>query len=148
MARKRKAATVGEGGTAKRLKTAPVADVGTSAGVQCYAVLQCYYNTVVSLRTYILSRLPCASKRRRRFIQCVDRHECQGLSEHASLARLLDSVLVGSNGSSPQNQRPLDRSPDITAFSQQLSASTVASGIGRGHMTQSEVGHIASKVKS
>ncbi|KKK16462.1 hypothetical protein AOCH_006621 [Aspergillus ochraceoroseus] len=81
-----------------------------SSGGQCFdaaeishPVISLYYRQVVSLRQYILQRIPRSSKSRRRRIAAVrgenlhgaDAHGREGQEKERDLANLLDTTLVG-----------------------------------------------------
>lgn len=104
------------------------------------AVLAQYYPRVVSLREYLLSKLPSTSKVRRKKIQTVGRSLGGEAGErHQVLAEVLDKSLVGvlRDGESSREERW----QQWTAFSQKadISVSTLANTTGLGLFSQPEV---------
>jgi len=107
------------------------------------ALLSQYYPKVLTLREYLLSRLPTYSKVRRKKILAVKRpprHDRIDQSEHGelSLAEYLDQTLVGV----PEEAQPTDeRWKQWTCFSQRAdnSESTVRSYDDDVNFSQSEV---------
>jgi hypothetical protein len=110
-----------------------------------HPLLSLYYSRVITLRDYVVSRLPSSSKTRQRKIASLGTAargpaigggvaKCE--SDELALATLLDSTLVGV---------PFDANSDTTGhlkeletFSQQHSAS--ANSTGGAAYSQSEVG--------
>lgn len=140
-------------------------DLATSADFIAikHPVLSLYYPRVVTLRRYLLSKLPISSKARRRRLlatgSCPDksrsRHKpavlrkshatnvdepLEGWNDdpHRALACLLDTTLVCGleRSCSAQDQ---SRMNDLATFSQQQSKSTAGSSLGSGSCSQSEV---------
>lgn len=105
-------------------------------------LLQQYYQEVHSLRTYLVSRLPKSSKKRRRRLlhyglQVVNDDSI--VVEH-SVVELLDSMLVGSSNRVPtQEVNQLDG--DISVFTQQVSETDVTVSPSAGRLRQAEVGN-------
>lgn len=147
---KRKGAALVGGGPRKKSRTA-VTSRGQSAPATHarpdHPVLRRLYPHVLSLRHYLLSRLPNSSRARRRRLSQL------GLSispEHASstpeidadLACLLDSTLVGHfqlPGPLDSDQAAQDLKRDIEAFTQQRSQGTSIGSLQPGNVLQSEV---------
>ncbi len=97
----------------------------------------------MTLREYLLSKLPSSSKVRRKKITSVGHgkgsHPSDQTLEDTSLAQYLDSTLVGVL---EENIRSEDeRLKQLYSFSQlaDTSESTVRSGVGDGGWSQSEV---------
>lgn len=137
MKRERSAHVVGR--PPKRAR--PAADqsaVATPPGVD-HPVLRRLYPGVLSLRHYLLSRLPASSKyRRRRLTQLGLHHHAQHHLD-ADLAQLLDATLIGiprTADAAGQDEAAKDRARDIDTFSQQLSS---AGTFKPGYFLQSEV---------
>jgi hypothetical protein len=115
----------------------------TDGGLVKQAVLSQYYPKVLTLREYLLSKLPAYSKVRRKKISAVKRRiPCDGVGEtdldESCLAEYLDQTLVGVQ----EEESPKDeRWKQWTCFSQRAdnSESTVRSGDGDGDCSQSEV---------
>lgn len=109
-------------------------------------VLSQYYVEVLTLRGYLLAKLPISSKTRRKKIQSVgrsvqlpDESKGKGLYEDEALARHLDQTLVGvlERGILQSDERLKQR----ISFSQRLDSadSTTLSDLGNGAFSQSEV---------
>ncbi len=159
----------------KRVKaisvTARSSIVLTAASDVQHPVLSLYYPRVVTLRQYLLSRLPVASKARRRRLVTLgqrpreygsacapdlgqmtpcedstrlpDRTTACSTDPDDDLAHLLDGTLVcGANGSHASPDP--SRLDDRIAFSQQQQRSTGASSLGSQNCSQSEVGDLFS----
>jgi hypothetical protein len=118
--------------------------VATNPGGE-HPVLQRLYQRVFSLRHYLLSRLPVASKTRRRKISQL------GLSDPShgatssrgvdfELGQLLDSTLVGVPPKAIVTGQDDARDGDIVSFSQQLLGSTAGATFKPGYFQQGEVG--------
>lgn len=115
-----------------------------------HPLLSFYYPQVLTLRHYILSRLPLSSKTRRRRVASVGTHHqtsadvaaskdqsnTQKLEDDHALAKLLDATLVGRpDGQSPA--RDDCRARELATFSQKVT-STVGSSAGSGTRSQPE----------
>jgi telomerase reverse transcriptase len=104
------------------------------------AVLAQYYPRVVSLREYLLSKLPSTSKIRRKKIQTVGRNiGGESCERYQVLAEVLDTTLVGvlRDGESSREERW----QQWTSFSQKadISVSTLANTTGIGLFSQPDV---------
>jgi telomerase reverse transcriptase len=104
-------------------------------------LLEQYYHEVHSLRTYLVSRLPKSSKKRRRRLlnygaQPV--HDESILVDHG-VAQLLDTILVGT-AKHITTKEPEQLDQDISVFTQQVSESDVSITPNAGHLKQCEVG--------
>ncbi|KAF2435104.1 hypothetical protein EJ08DRAFT_389986 [Tothia fuscella] len=96
-----------------------------------HPVLKHYYEKVLTLREYIITRLESTS--RQELAQCILK---LGQDEHPEIGELLDTVTVGANST----HSPLcTRAQDIAAFSQQLPSSTLGSNSDPGANRQLEV---------
>ncbi|KAI1518837.1 telomerase reverse transcriptase [Pyrenophora tritici-repentis] len=112
-----------------------------------HPVLQRLYPQVLTLRCYLLSRLPKSSKSRHRKISQLGRASTaqDPTPIHpldTDLADLLDSALVGSlAGAEPEKQAQVnqERDQDIDAFTQQRSQGTPGGTYKPGHHKQSEI---------
>lgn len=150
----------------KRVRVGSVREPGSAAWIDSttirHPVLSLYYPCVVTLRTYLLSKLPVSSKARRRRLlaigSCPQRRQlghkqadlrrnhttnvddCSDGStdSNAALAGLLDTTLVCGleTSCSAQDQ---SRMNDLATFSQQQSKSTASSSAGSAGCSQSEV---------
>jgi telomerase reverse transcriptase len=101
-----------------------------------HALLAQYYPQVLSLREYLLSKLPTASKVRRKKILFAGRRSDSKQSDK-NLARFLDETLIGvCDGHGISHQ---DRWRQWTAFSQKADESAFANLSGVGVYSQSEV---------
>lgn len=130
-----------EGGN-KRLKISAVKPL--NEGLVSKSLLSQYYLEVLTLREYLLSKLPPSSKVRRKKIlslnchkpcTCVDETEL----EDVALSRYLDQTLVGvAEGFETTKD---ERWKQWSTFSQSAdnSESTVRSSKGDGECSQSEV---------
>jgi hypothetical protein len=104
-------------------------------------LLQQYYHGVHTLRTYLVSRLPRSSKKRRRRLLHYGLQPIQDESIIVcdATVQLLDTILVGTAKDIPtQELEQLDQ--DISVFTQQVSESDVSISPSAGHLKQSEVG--------
>jgi hypothetical protein len=135
---KRKRNTHDNGRPPKSARDEPA--IATNPGVD-HPVLHRLYPQILSLRHYLLSRLPVASKTRRRKISQL------GLSDTTELHRvdfelgqLLDSTLVGLSPKAVATDRDEARDVDIVNFSQQLLNSTTGATFKPGYFQQGEVG--------
>lgn len=108
-----------------------------------HPVLRCLYPEVLTLRHYVLSRLPGTSKNRRRKISQLGRAEGQSVDGvDSELARLLDSALVGANRiptAASREETIVARDRDIISFSQQLTDCATGSTFTPGYFQQGEV---------
>ena len=145
----------------KRLRAGSVAGLASGASADFnvikHPVLSLYYPCVVTLRSYLLSKLPISSKaRRRRLVAARNGPEqsrpgqkspapnVDGLTDgfndsERSLAYLLDTTLVcGLERPCPAQDQ--SRVNDLATFSQQQSKATAGSSLGGGgNCSQSEV---------
>jgi hypothetical protein len=143
MAGKRKRHRPGPGsqGDAKRQKVATSLNGGSQDPVVKNAVLAQYYLRVLSLREYLLSKLPPTSKIRRKKIFTFGRKAGQETSgPDQSLANALDQILIGVSRDSQSSQE--ERWRQWASFSHRAadtSASTLANLSGIGLFSQSEV---------
>lgn len=127
--------------SSKAQKRPKIADASHGKTPNVKHMLVQYYPSVLSLRDYLLLKLPPASKVRRKKIASVGRLLDRASSTHDSvLANFLDIVLVGVSKCAeiPQEQRL----KDWTAFSQRgdISVSTFANSSSAGGFSLSEVG--------
>lgn len=103
-------------------------------------LLEQYYQEVHSLRTYLISRLPKSSKkRRRRLLHCGLQpvHDDSVIVEQ-SVVELLDSILVGA--SKHVSVQELDHvNQDISVFTQQVSGTDISVSPSAGQLRHSEV---------
>lgn len=96
-------------------------------------VLRISYPVVQSLRSYLLSSLSPAAKKRRRYIAQYGIE-----AEQHDLAVLLDTTLVGCFD---QEHNPISAANhDLQLFSQRLTESTPSRSLSQGTLSQSEVG--------
>ncbi|KAE8164338.1 hypothetical protein BDV40DRAFT_116927 [Aspergillus tamarii] len=69
---------------------------GESSSERTHPVISIYYRRVVTLRQYLLERIPKSSKSRRRRIASVPSHDPSSDGDQdKELSRLLDTTLVG-----------------------------------------------------
>jgi hypothetical protein len=139
---KRKRTRPGQGprGDEKRLRLSGSFNGSSQDPVVKTAVLAQYYPRVVSLREYLLSKLPTTSKIRRKKIQTVGRNiGGESCERYQVLAEVLDSTLVGvlRDGESSREERW----QQWTSFSQKadISVSTLANTTGIGLFSQPDV---------
>jgi len=145
MKRKRNAHP-GGGPPKKARRPADQSAVATMAFVE-HPVLARLYPDVLSLRHYLLSRLPASSKsRRRKLSQLGHQHlRDEGTAPRADdleLGELLDTTLVGALptiAAEKREEAAKERDRDIESFSQQLPLTTSASTFKAGYFLQSEV---------
>ncbi|PLB36621.1 telomerase reverse transcriptase [Aspergillus candidus] len=101
---------------------------GDSSRLLSHPVLTLYYNRVVSLRQYLLSQIPVASRSRRRRIASIGSRTTRGIQVGNSndsdngLAAFLDTTLVGVLKETPPTISR-ERQRDLVAFSQSQSQS-------------------------
>jgi hypothetical protein len=133
--RKGKSRAVDTDGCGKRQKIAHTTDAPTN--VVRSALLSQLYPQVVSLREYLLLKLPKNSKIRRRKIQGVTTSHDQ---RDTDFARFLDETLVGVTRDKSSSVIT-DRWKQWTTFSQRVdvSTSTIQNSTGIGKFSQSEV---------
>ena len=120
----------------------------TTAGAD-HPVLCRLYPHVLSLRHYLLSRIPASEKNRRRRIAQFGRpttghHVPDEQHLDDRVLRLLDEAVVGTvaaphSSTQDHGQTMRDRDHDIKVFSQQRSQSTNAGTFNPGYFLQSEV---------
>jgi hypothetical protein len=141
---KRKRSAHGSGGVRKKTRRA----VDQSSIKATHPVLRRLYPEVLTLRQYLLSRLPNTSKNRHRKISQLGRATpTQGTSLDRldiAVVQLLDSALVcGSSvhaDTDAHTRFTEEREKDIQAFTQQRSQSTPGGTFNPGYYMQSEVG--------
>lgn len=143
MTRKRKRRTQELSAESRNKRIRPCGAEPTDGGLVKQALLSQYYPKVLTLREYLLSKLPASSKIRRKKISAVkrrircDRGDDTELDDPC-LAEYLDQTLVGVQ----EEESPKDeRWKQWTCFSQRAdnSESTVRSSDGDGDCSQSEV---------
>lgn len=147
MKRKRSAHSCAGG----RKKTKGADDQSTKATTvnATHPVLQRLYPEVLTLRQYLLSRLPSSSKNRYRKLSQLGHAIPAGDKNTADLdnavVQLLDSALVCNPGVQLEKDKATsfseEREKDIEAFTQQRSQSTPGGTFKPGYYRQSEVGH-------
>ncbi|KAH6866719.1 hypothetical protein BKA58DRAFT_210337 [Alternaria rosae] len=145
---KRKGSAHGCGGVRKKAKGAGDQSTKAIAVNATHPVLQRLYPEVLTLRQYLLSRLPSSSKNRYRklsqlgcAIPAGDKSTTDDLDN--AVVQLLDSALVCTAGVQPQKDKPTrfteEREKDIEAFTQQRSQSTPGGTFKPGYYRQSEI---------
>jgi hypothetical protein len=145
--KRKRAAHVGD---RHRKRSRPASDqsaIATTPGVD-HPVLRRLYPEVVTLRHYLLSRLPGTSKNRRRKISQLGLPNPNGSpaatrGPDVELGQLLDSTLVGVpvKGDTEVPDDSADaRDRDIELFSQQLPDCATGSTFKPGYFLQPEVG--------
>jgi telomerase reverse transcriptase len=143
MTRKRKRSRQQHSAESANKRVRPFGIEPTDGGLVKQALLSQYYPKVLSLREYLLSKLPASSKVRRKKISAVKlRIRCDQVDETefdgSCLTEYLDRTLVGVQ----EEESPKDeRWNQWTCFSQRAdnSESTVRSGDGDEDYSQSEV---------
>jgi len=105
----------------------------TAASLIHHPVLSYYYAGAVSLRQYILSKLPHNAKGRRRAIAQIGL-QCGSTSCEISLAKILDTYIVSVYDTSNTTESQ-HRNDDFVTFTQQCSDVT-RSGQASGETTQ------------
>lgn len=144
MTGKRKRNRPGQGTTSHEKRQKLSGDFQTHANdpVVKHALLAQHYPEVLSLRQYLLSKLPSASKIRRKKIVTIGRHTGPETSDRdKALAHVLDQTLVGVSKYGGASQE--DRWQQWTSFSQKADTSISAFNIsGIGLFSQSEVSFI------
>lgn len=133
MKRKRKSHT--KDSSAKRQR------IGGNGRPAVVPLLEQYYHEVHSLRTYLVSRLPKSSKKRRRRLlhYGIQPVQDESILLVDSVTQLLDTILVGTAKHIPTKElEQLDH--DISVFTKQVSESDVSITPNAGHLKQCEVG--------
>ncbi|KAH8603106.1 hypothetical protein B0O99DRAFT_20989 [Bisporella sp. PMI_857] len=136
--RKRNRHGSGNGGDSKRQRISD--QMISKDSVVKQAVLSQYYTQVVSLRRYLLSKLPPTSKLRRKKILSFDKRKQPDSIVDASFSRFLDQTIVGVRTCRDVSFQ--ERSEKWVSFSQRVdtSDSTFTNLTGIGIYSQSEVG--------
>ena len=104
------------------------------------AVFAQYYPRVISLREYLISKLPTTSKIRKKKILSFGKNiTSNGEEEDGTFSDFLDQTIIGVRNY--VDISPQERIQQWTSFSQRLdtSNSTLANLIGAGMFSQSEV---------
>lgn len=124
-----------------------VASTTNPASPVQHDLLSLYYPRLLTLRGYLLSRLPQISKTRRRTIHALGRQDAKGIhtnwrythtdSRHVQqLAYVLDTTLVAAGEVTPRDSE--ERVRDYASFSQQNHESTIMS-LDSARSSQAEV---------
>ena len=105
-------------------------------------LLQQYYHEVHSLRTYLVSRLPKSSKKRRRRLL---RYGLQHVQDESILvddatAQLLDKIQVGTSKHVGNRDELEQLDEEISVFTQQVSDTDISVSPRTRQLRQSEVG--------
>ncbi|KAJ0418074.1 hypothetical protein BJY00DRAFT_288566 [Aspergillus carlsbadensis] len=96
----------------------PYSKLNDSDAVEiCHPVISQYYRQVVTLRQYILQRIPQSSKGRRRRIAAIQSDGTHSGTNEESLAHLLGTTLVGVWTELPLAQSE-ERRRDLIAYTQ------------------------------
>lgn len=140
MKRKRPVENVSHG-REKRHKTSQ-ADRRVFISTISHPVLSHVYPQVLTLRQYVLSKLPGASKGRRRRIQ----HAGLENDEEKELGHFLDRTLVGMANAIGEGETRR-RGVELQAFTQELGSST-ASDIDTTKLHQNEVSELMKEMLS
>jgi len=109
------------------------------------SLLRLYYPHVLTLRQYLVTKLPKSSKKRRRKLAQYGLRRDGGVGD-PNTARLLDSTIVGTFDDvdvQPVDLQTIDR--EIIIFTQQLSESTILTHDTQDSLKQSEVGRRSGK---
>ena len=103
------------------------------------AVLAQYYPRVMSLREYLVSKLPPTSKLRKKKILAFGKNRTPNREGDDAFSKFMDQTIVGIRND--KEISPQERSQQWTSFSQRLdtSDSTLANITGAGIFSQSEV---------
>jgi telomerase reverse transcriptase len=133
---KRKRKTHTERTSVKRQRT------GDNKQPSVVLLLQQYYHEVHSLRTYLVSRLPKSSKKRRRRLL---RYGLQPAQDESILvddgtAQLLDHIQVGISRHIEDREELEQLDEDISVFTQQMSETDILVSPHTRQLRQSEVG--------
>jgi hypothetical protein len=118
---------------AKRMKLETRESKENNDNIHDHPVLGHYFEKVLNLREYIVSRLSTTRP------ELAQRFAKYGSHDHPEIGSFLDSVTVGVNNSStPRNTH----AQDIAVFSQHLPASTLGSNSDPGAKLQFEVSRV------
>ncbi|KAF2112366.1 hypothetical protein BDV96DRAFT_159612 [Lophiotrema nucula] len=139
---------------ARPLKRPNQSAIATTPDVD-HPVLRRLYPEVLSLRHYLLSKLPGSSKNRRRKLSQLGTSDpsqepaatTSTCNVDSDLGSLLDSTLVGvfpTNGGTSREDAARARNRDIQSFSQHLSNYSTGGTYKPGYFLQSEVGSFSS----
>ena len=112
-----------------------------------YPVLSCYYDEVLTLRNYFLSRL--SQQDAQKFISAINRLQNSDGCTNEDVDKCLDTVLVGVLNDAAVSLA--HRRNDLTAFSQQLQptmASTIGNDVQPDDRLQREVCYCSTKGNS
>ena len=103
------------------------------------AVLAQYYPKVVSLREYLVSKLPPTSKIRKKKILSFGKNFGSNREENEAFSKFLDQTIIGVRNY--QEISPQERTKQWSSFSQRIdtSDSTFANLTGVGLFSQAEV---------
>jgi len=103
------------------------------------AVFAQYYPRVISLREYLISKLPTTSKIRKKKILSFGKNITSNGEEDGTFSDFLDQTIIGVRNY--VDISPQERIQQWTSFSQRLdtSNSTLANLTGAGMFSQSEV---------
>ena len=135
--RKRNRSGIGIAGDAKRQRTS--GQLNTKNSIVKEAVLAQYYSQVVSLRQYLISKLPPASKIRKKKILSFGRNKVTAKDSDNDFSDFLDGTLIGVRDCIEVSQ--LERVQQWQSYSQHVDASESTFGnlTGVGIYSQSEV---------
>lgn len=130
----------------KKARTGESQKAPPPASFARHAVISQYYPSVLSLRQYMLAKLPSSSRIRRKKISTAGRASQSsdgGVNEiEKSVGRLLDTTLIGLPEQTKSNAE--DLWDQWTSFSQRGDESTVtlSNGLAGAAFSQSEVSSI------
>lgn len=138
MAGKRKRNRAGRDGQGENKRQRTTGFFNSKDPVVKSAVLAQYYPKVLSLREYLVSKLPSSSKIRRRKILSVGQNP-QANEEDNGMARFLDQTIVGVSKHKEFSQD--ERMEQWTSFSQRvdISDSNIGNTSGVGRFSQLEI---------
>jgi telomerase reverse transcriptase len=141
--RKRPDKSLGLGNSEKRQKISnPTKTIASRDSVVKQALLSQFYPEVLTLREYLLSRLPTTSKIRRKKVLYVGTLKDSESCANSRLSTFLDRTLVGAT--KPKDAKREDRWRHWAAFSQRVddSISTLIDLNSIGKFSQSDVGSV------
>ena len=148
--KRKRCGSVRRGGTqqlpCKKARTGESQKAPPPASLTRHAVISQYYPSVLSLRQYMLAKLPSSSRIRRKKITIAGRASQSSdgnVNEIGeSLGRLLDTTLIGLSEETKSNAEDLWN--QWTSFSQRADESTVtlSDGLAGAAFSQSEVSRI------
>lgn len=118
---------------------------GQTSGPQkttSHPVLSQYYPTVLALREYVLSRLPCTSRIRRKKIRRIGRGPGPLSEAEARVSHLLDTTFIGAPEVSKEQLDEKGKAAATYSQTNEESNVTLSDVFGKSTFSQTEVCHL------